>query len=449
LASDSEKGITIEEFFRFLKEDQCENLELDRAHWETVFAKFVRRSKSKEQAAQDALDGQIARMNESAFASYLISTFNVPMVNTPPQIILDRPLNEYYISSSHNTYLLGRQVAGQSSVEAYISALNRGCRCVEVDCWNGSDGQPVVMHGHTLTSEISFADVMSTISKYAFAKSQYPLWISLEVHCNPQQQAIMASIIKETCGSKLVTEPLDPTSEQLPTPSQLMNRILIKVKKPRVFEDAVVMDQNVGRARGNSLNSPYVRPMQLDNSTISAGLLPATPYSRTKRVVSRDQPKYSGSEGQDSQSSSTSDSDSLTEGIARTKESSQKNKTSKIIKVLGELGVYCVGVGYHGFDAPESKGYNHIFSFSELTFEKHSKTQEDRHAITRHNMRYLMRIYPSAFRFASGNFDPLRYWRRGVQLVALNWQTYDLGMQMNDAMFAAGQDQSGNSDRSR
>jgi phosphatidylinositol phospholipase C delta len=447
LASDSEKGITIEEFLRFLKEDQCENVDVDRAHWETVFAKFVRRSKSKEQAAQDVLDGEIARMNESALASYLISTFNVPMDNPPPQYILDRPLNEYYISSSHNTYLLGRQVAGQSSVEAYISALNRGCRCVEVDCWNGSDGQPVVMHGRTLTSQVSFADVMSTISKYAFTKSQYPLWISLEVHCNPQQQAIMVSIIKESCGSKLVTEPLDPTAEQLPTPSQLMNRILIKVKKPRVFEDAVGADQSVGRsvgrARGNSLNSPYVRPMQLDNSTVSAGLLPPTPYSRTNRVASRDQQKYSGSEGQDSLSSGTSDSESLTEDIARAKESSRKNKTSNIIKILGELGVYCVGAKFHGFDSQENKTYNHILSFAENTFEKNSKIQEDRRVLTRHNMRYLMRVYPSGWRVASTNFDPLKYWRRGVQMVALNWQTYDLGMQMNDAMFAAGTDQSG------
>ncbi|MDA4132747.1 MAG: phosphatidylinositol-specific phospholipase C domain-containing protein, partial [Thaumarchaeota archaeon] len=202
LTSEPEKGMTIDQFLYFLRDVQGEDITTDRAYWEGVFVKFVRRSKSKEQALQDAADGEVARMNEAALTAYLISTFNVPLSNTPAGP-LDRPLHEYFIYSSHNTYLLGRQVSGQSSVEAYISALNRGCRCVEVDCWNGSDG-PVVMHGRTLTSQVSFADVMSTISKYAFVKSSYPLWISLEVHCNPQQQAMMAQIIKDTCGSKLV-----------------------------------------------------------------------------------------------------------------------------------------------------------------------------------------------------------------------------------------------------
>jgi phosphatidylinositol phospholipase C, delta len=442
LASDAEKGIKIEEFLQFLKDVQCEDVEADQAHWEGVFTKFVRRSKSKDQVQQDTVEGETLRMNESALASYLISTFNVPMQSPPTEYTLDRPLNEYYISSSHNTYLLGRQVAGQSSVEAYISALNRGCRCVEVDCWNGRDG-PVVMHGRTLTSQVSFADVMSTISKYAFVKSPYPLWVSLEVHCNPHQQAMMAEIIKETCGSKLVTQPLDPSIEQLPTPSQLMNRILIKVKKPRLFEDAVLVEQSTGRNRGSSLSSPYIRPTQLDNSTIPAGPLPPSAFPRANKIISYSQLKYSGSEGQDSLSSSTSDSESLTEDVARAKESNRKNKTSNIIKVLGELGVYSAGLKFHGFDAPDSKTYNHIYSFMENTFDKNSRTQEDKRAITRHNMRYLMRVYPNGWRVASTNFDPLKYWRRGVQMVALNWQTYDLGMQMNDAMFASGTDQSG------
>jgi phosphatidylinositol phospholipase C delta len=440
--ADSEKGITLKEFLDFLREVQNEDVETDRSHWEGVFTKFVRRSKSKEQALQDAADGEIPRMNEGALANFLISTFNVHLRSAPSEYPLNRPFHEYYISSSHNTYLLGRQVAGQSSIEAYISALNRGCRCVEVDCWNGSGGQPVVMHGRTLTSQVSFADVMSTISKYAFAKSPFPLWISLEVHCNPQQQAIMAQIIKDTCGSKLVTQPIDPSAEQLPSPSQLLHRILIKVKTPRTFEDAVSVESVNGRSRGSSLSSPYVRPMQMDNSTVSAGLLPPSPYTRPNRLISRTQFKNSGSE-LDSLSSSTSDSESLTEVDPRSKDLKGKSKTSNIIKVLGELGVYSAGLKFHGFDTPESKTYNHIFSFMENTFDKNSATQEDRRAMARHNMRYMMRVYPNGWRVASTNFDPLKYWRRGVQMVALNWQTYDLGMQMNNAMFAAGTDQSG------
>ena len=441
----TEKGFTLDQFLEFLERVQGEDIKSDRAHWEMVFAKFARRFKPKEQAPHDTTDGEVARMNEAALTSYLISTFNVPLESAPAKYILDKPLNEYFITSSHNTYLLGRQVAGQSSVEAYISALNKGCRCVEVDCWNGNDGQPVVMHGRTLTSQVSFADVMATISKYAFVRSPFPLWISLEVHCNASQQALMAQIIKDTCGSKLVTEPID-AADELPTPSQLLHRILIKVKKPKLFEATSApsaIDQSSERSRGSSVSSPYVRAIQLDNSGVSAGLLPPSPYIKSRITNNVMNKGYGSDYAESGLSSSTSDSEGFVEEVAKSNGTHGTGKTSNIVQVLGELGVYAAGLKFRGFDSSESKAYNHIFSFMENTFDKNTKTTEERRALTRHNMRYMMRVYPNAWRVASTNFDPLKYWRRGVQMVALNWQTYDLGMQMNEAMFAGGTDQSG------
>ncbi len=442
ITADNGDGLDLQQYLGFLQHTQGIDVEANRPQWVSLFTKFVRKAGSKPTSTSPGTpcmsDETTVRMNFEAFSSFLCSSYNNIQTTKASEVRFERPLNEYFISSSHNTYLLGRQVAGSSSTEAYIRALQHACRCVEIDCWDGPDGRPVVMHGRTLTKSVPFQDCISVIQKYAFVASPYPLILSLEVHCNAEQQQIMVDIMIKEFGERLIREPYMTNVLSLPSPEDLKYKILAKVK---AGVDPNVKKDTPRGLRQRSFSSPFSRPQALDNSAIPHGPLLSSPPSMSIVEGSSTWAPTRGSMATASLSSATDDSD-VALGGTRTSRQPTKPK-SKIIKPLGNLGVYTRGLKYRDFALPESKTYNHVFSFAERKFEDICRNQEKKEQLEKHNMRYLMRIYPSGFRMRSSNPDPLAFWRRGAQMVALNWQTYDLGMQMNEAMFASGSDRYG------
>ncbi|KAF3689993.1 Inactive phospholipase C-like protein 2 [Channa argus] len=185
---------------------------------------------------------------------------------------MSQPLCNYFIATSHNTYLTGDQLLSQSRVEMYAYVLQAGCRCVEVDCWDGPDGEPIIHHGYTLTSKILFKDVIETINKYAFSKSQYPVILSIENHCSVPQQKKMAEYLKEVLQDKLDLSHVNVHEcKKLPSPETLKGKVLVKDGNSATFANQPKKKRRFGRSIIRSFKRKRKKKFQGISKAMSDG----------------------------------------------------------------------------------------------------------------------------------------------------------------------------------
>ncbi|XP_008284206.1 1-phosphatidylinositol 4,5-bisphosphate phosphodiesterase delta-1-like isoform X2 [Stegastes partitus] len=358
----------------FLMKEQREKAGLADAH------RIIEKFEPDENAKQKKL------LSKDGFLMYLHHPEAMILDPEHSEIYQDmrQPLSHYFISSSHNTYLMEDQLKGPSSTEAYVRALLKGCRCVELDCWDGSDGEPLIYHGYTLTSRILFKDVIKAIKEYAFKTSDYPVILSLENHCCVEQQAVMAHHMSSILGSALVTTPLgDGMPTDFPSPEDLKGKFLIKGK------------------RLNKLEASFASEAEANEDT-----------DVTEEEESNDED----------------------EAEAEVEQKEKKKKKLKLAKELSDMVIYCKSVHFHGFeDARKNLSFYEMSSFKEAKAMK--LAEESANAYVRHNVEKLSRIYPAGKRTDSSNYDPVPLWNAGCQIVALNFQTTCDDMDVNQGRF--------------
>ncbi|XP_047729461.1 1-phosphatidylinositol 4,5-bisphosphate phosphodiesterase delta-4 isoform X2 [Prionailurus viverrinus] len=416
-SADGQK-LTLLEFVDFLREEQKEG---ERAS--DLALELIDRYEPSD-------SGKVRHvLSLDGFLSYLCSkdgdVFNPACL--PIYQDMTQPLNHYYINSSHNTYLVGDQLCGQSSVEGYIRALKRGCRCVEVDIWDGPSGEPIVYHGHTLTSRIPFKDVVATVAQYAFQTSDYPVILSLENHCTWEQQQVMALHLTEILGEQLLSTTLDgllPT--QLPSPEELRRKILVKGKKLQTLEEDLEEEEEEEVLESQLEGEQEARPeLEAQFESEPQELSPRSKDKKKDKVVMCP-PFCTPICCQIMVQAPSSKPESLL---------FPKQKSKPIMcPSLSALVVYLKAVSFHSFThSREHYRFYETSSFSETKAK--SLIKEAGNAFVQHNAWQLSRVYPSGLRTDSSNYNPQELWNAGCQMVAMNVQTAGLEMDICDGLF--------------
>uniref|UniRef100_A0A672RSD8 1-phosphatidylinositol 4,5-bisphosphate phosphodiesterase n=1 Tax=Sinocyclocheilus grahami TaxID=75366 RepID=A0A672RSD8_SINGR len=431
---DKSDYLTVEQLVSFLNENQRDP-RLNEILFPFYEAKRVMQIIEKYE--RDADLKKKGHMSSDGFCRYLMSDENAPVFLDRLDLCqeMEHPLAHYFISSSHNTYLTGRQFGGKSSVEMYRQVLLSGCRCVELDCWDGKgeDQEPIITHGKAMCTDILFKDVIQAIKETAFVTSEYPVILSFENHCSKTQQYKMAKYCEEIFGELLLKQPLEgfpiEAGQPLPSPSDLKRKILIKNKrlKPEVEQKQLESFKKHMEAGEMSIQTGEdENDEDLDSEQEEgASAVRLTEGAAAADVTERDA-VFLHQSGETAE-----DADAEQQLIASYK---YEGATTNIHPYLSAMVNYAQPVKFQSFEVAEERNIHHnMSSFNESVGLGYLKTNAIE--FVNYNKRQMSRIYPKGGRVDSSNYMPQIFWNAGCQMVSLNFQTPDLGMQLNQGKF--------------
>lgn len=344
---------------------------------------------------------------------------------------LNRPINDYYINSTHNTYLTGHQLAGESSVNMYSYAMLDGYRLVELDCYNGKGDSITITHGFTMAGEIELKDVLVQLRNTAFINSKLPVILSIENHLDKEHQLVMANLFR-TILKDLYILPYEDPPDYLPNLSEMLGKFIIKCGGMRIQKDRTkitprselnyslkntsypeiitslvkILEKDEAQREKEEENDIEVESVAFKNMAINVK------QNSNNNEITKTKNGLPVSRGAN-----------LLKDLVQEEENQNDNNEEKpqrqqteLEKVRGFLGTK--------FNLDKIKENNYqpweFVTIKSTQFESYCKLYETRRAIIKFNQNSLMKAYPQSFN--SNNYDPIKCWMIGCHVASMNIQ---------------------------